>query len=244
MSESFRDIAITQRSAEMTKKFTQNPGESAREYALRFLLDQIINLEFTPGQKISDIEISKELNISRTPVREAILSLTNGHLIESYPQKGIFISLIDSNIVEQVCTMRKMIEGRLAEMSCDFITREHMDNLYDYITLQKDYASNGPRENFEKFLTLDIAFHKEFYDICGMTFIYDTMQTIMPHFDRQRKLSYQINVSDRVISDHSAICKAIMEKDKKKASEAMIRHISTALADQTILKKEFPDYFI
>lgn len=89
----------------MTKNFTQNPGESAREFALRFLLDQIINLEFAPGQKISDIEISKELNISRTPVREAILSLTNGHLIESYPQKGIFISLIDCNIVEQVCTM-------------------------------------------------------------------------------------------------------------------------------------------
>ncbi|MEY8355834.1 GntR family transcriptional regulator [Lachnospiraceae bacterium 54-53] len=226
------------------KNFIQNPGESAREFALRFLLDRIINLEFEPGQKISDIEISKELNISRTPVREAILSLTNGHLIESYPQKGIFISLIDSDIVEQVCAMRKMIEGPLAEMSCDFITREHLDNLYDYITLQKDYASNGPRENYEKFLNLDIAFHKEFYNICGMNFIYDTMQTIMPHFDRQRKLSYQINVSDRVINDHTAICRAIEERDKKKASEAMVRHISTALADQTILKREFPNYYI
>lgn len=226
------------------KNFTQNPGESAREFALRYLLNQIINLEFIPGQKISDIEISKELDISRTPVREAILSLTNGHLIESYPQKGIFISLIDCDIVEQVCTMRKMIEGPLAEMCCDLITREHLDNLYDYITLQKDYASNGPRENYEKFLTLDISFHKEFYEICGMNFIYDTMQTIMPHFDRQRKLSYQINVSDRVINDHLAICKAIENKDRKKASEAMVQHISTALADQTILKKEFPEYFI
>ena len=51
--------------------FTQRPGETAREYAQRYLLYQIINLNFEPGQKISDMEISKELNISRTPVREA-----------------------------------------------------------------------------------------------------------------------------------------------------------------------------
>ena len=71
-----------------------------------------------------------------------------------------------------------MIEGPLAEMSCGLVTQSNLDNLYDTITLQKDYASGGPRENFEKFLSLDIAFHKEFYDICRMSFIYDTMQNV------------------------------------------------------------------
>lgn len=223
--------------------FYQQEGESAREYALRYLLNQIINLKFVPGQKISDVEISKKLNISRTPVREAILSLTNGQLIESYPQRGIFVSSIDVGIVEQVCTLRKMIEGPLAEMSCDHMTPRNFDNLYDAITLQRDYASNGPRENFEKFLALDISFHKEFYDVCGMSFIYDMMKTLMPHFDRQRKLSYKINISDRVIQDHLAICRAVERKDRKAAAKAMVDHISTALADQEILRKKYPQYF-
>lgn len=226
------------------ENFIQNPGETAREYAQRYLLHEIINLNLAPGQKISDVEISKELNISRTPVREAILSLTNGQLIESYPQRGIFVSLINPEIVEQVCTMRKMIEGPLAEMSCALITQENLDNLYDTITLQRDYASNGPRENFEKFLALDIAFHKEFYDICNMSFIYDTMQTVMPHFDRQRKLSYHIAISDRVINEHISICQALEDRDPRAASKAMVDHISTALVDQGILRKKFPDYFL
>lgn len=225
-------------------KFKQNSGESAREYAFRYLLHQITNLEFLPGQKISDMEISKTLDISRTPVREAILSLANVRLVDSYPQKGIFVSLIDSKIVEQVCIMRRMIEGPLAEMSCDHISREHLDNLYDYITLQKDYASNGPRGNFEKFMALDIAFHKEFYDICGMSFIYDTIQTVMPHFDRQRKLSYQIDISGRVIQEHLSICQAVEAQDKKAAFGSMTNHISTALLDQNMLRKKFPDYFV
>lgn len=224
--------------------FKQKEGETAREFALRYLLHQIINLNFAPGQKISDVEISKELNISRTPVREAILSLTNGQLVESYPQRGIFVSLINPTIVEQVCTMRKMIEGPLAEMSCGLINQEHLDNLYDSITLQKDYASDGPRENFEKFLALDISFHREFYDVCGMDYIYTTMQTVMPHFDRQRKLSYKIAISDRVINEHLAICRALEAKDPQAAGRAMVQHISTALVDQGVLKKKFPEYFL
>lgn len=224
--------------------FNQKDGESAREFALRYLLYQIINLDFLPGQKISDMEISKELNISRTPVREAILSLVNSQMVESYPQRGIFVSLINTTIVEQVCTLRKMVEGSLAEMICDCISRESLDSLYDCVTLQKDYAAGGPRENFEKFLALDIAFHKTFYDTCGMAFIYDTMQTIMPHFDRQRKLSYRINVSDRVIQEHLDICKAVEQNDREAAKQAMLRHISTALVDQGVLKQKFPDYFI
>lgn len=223
--------------------FKQKEGETAREFAQRYLLHQIINLNFMPGQKISDVEISKELSISRTPVREAILSLTNGQLIESYPQRGIFVSQINPEIVEQVCTMRKMIEGPLAEMSCGLMNQDNLNNLYDSITLQKDYASNGPRENFEKFLALDISFHKEFYDVCGMTFIYDTMQNVMPHFDRQRKLSYHIAISDRVINEHLAICKALEAKDPEAANKAMVQHISTALMDQGVLKKKFPEYF-
>lgn len=223
--------------------FKQKEAESAREFALRYLLHQIINLKFIPGQKISDIEISKELKISRTPVREAILSLVNSQLVESYPQRGIFVTLINTDIVEQVCMLRKMVEGSLAELCCDHISQDNMDRLYDYVTLQKDYAPNGPRENFEKFLELDIAFHKEFYTICGMGFIYETMQTIMPHFDRQRKLSYRINISDRVIKDHLEICKAVENKNKKLASTATVDHISTALQDQHILKQKFPEYF-
>lgn len=223
--------------------FLQKDGESAREFALRYLLHKIINLDFLPGQKISDMEISKELNISRTPVREAILSLVNSQMVESYPQRGIFVSLINTTIVEQVCTLRKMVEGSLAEMICDCSSRESLDSLYDCVTLQKDYAAGGPRENFEKFLALDIAFHKTFYDTCGMAFIYDTMQTIMPHFDRQRKLSYRINVSDRVIQEHLDICKAVERNDRVAAKEAMIQHISTALVDQGVLKQKFPDYF-
>ncbi len=221
----------------------QANGESAREYARRYLLYQIINLNFLPGQKLSDIEISKELNISRTPVREAILSLTNNRLIESYPQRGIFVSLIDPDIVSQVCAMRTMVEGSLAEMCCDRISREHLDRLYDSITLLKDYAVGGPRENFERFLELDIAFHKEFYDMCSMTFIYDTMQSIMPHFDRQRTLSYRINIGDRVIQDHLDICRAIESGDRSAARRAMADHIATALSDQVILEQHFPEYY-
>ncbi len=225
------------------EEFKQIKSENAREYALRYLLHQIVSLNLSPGQKISDMEISKELHISRTPVREAVITLVNQKLINSYPQKGLYVSYIDPHIVEEVCIMRKAVESELAAMSCKLITQSSLDNLYDTITLQKDYISSGPRRNLEKFLALDKAFHKEFYNICDMGFTYDTMQSVMSHFDRQRNLSYRINIEHRVIKEHTDICNALEVKDEAAARKAMDKHIGAALLDQAILKEKFPDYY-
>lgn len=225
-------------------EFKQKEDESARAYALRYLLNQIINLELQPGQKISDIKIAKKLSISRTPVREAVLTLVSQRLIDSYPQKGLYVSYMNAHIIEQVCIMRKSIEAELAARSCKLITQNHLDNLYDTITLQKDYMPNAPRENAEKFLSLDNAFHKEIYNICNMEFIYNTMQSVLPHFDRQRILSYRINIEQRVLKEHAAICKALEARNEDAARKAMGDHIVTALSDQSELKEKFPEYYL
>lgn len=222
----------------------QKEDESAREYALRYLLNQIVNLELQPGQKISDIEIAKKLSISRTPVREAVLTLVNQKLIDSYPQKGLYVSYMNAHIIKQVCIMRQSVEAELAARSCKLITQSNLDNLYDTITLQKDYMPHGPRENAEKFLSLDNAFHKEIYNICNMEFIYSTMQSVLPHFDRQRILSYRINIEQRVLKEHTAICEALEAGNEDIARRAMGNHIITALSDQSELKEKFPEYYL
>ena len=57
------------------------------ENAYNYILDQILNGTIKPGDRIREDIIAEQLETSRTPVREAILSLTNGQLIESYPQR-------------------------------------------------------------------------------------------------------------------------------------------------------------
>ena len=62
------------------------PRETGREYALRVLKENIINLGLAPGSQISESELSSEMGLSRTPVREALIELSKVKIVEIYPQ--------------------------------------------------------------------------------------------------------------------------------------------------------------
>ncbi len=83
----------------MLEILPKNKRETAREYVTRVLKYNIVNLNLKPGQAISENEIAELLGVSRTPVREAFLELAKASIVEVYPQKGTYISLIDMEMV-------------------------------------------------------------------------------------------------------------------------------------------------
>ena len=76
------------------------PRESGRDYALRNIKENIVNLELAPGSQISENELADELGLSRTPVREALIELSRVGIIETHPQRKSTVSLIDCDLVE------------------------------------------------------------------------------------------------------------------------------------------------
>ena len=76
------------------------PHERGRDYAKRVIRDKIISLELEPGAVISDRELASWMNLSRTPVREALLDLAKVKIVEIYPQRGSVVAPIDYNLVE------------------------------------------------------------------------------------------------------------------------------------------------
>ena len=85
--------------------------ETGREYVLRVLKDNIVRLELEPGSRISENELAAEIGVSRTPVREALIELSKSKIVEIYPQKGSYVSLIDWDLVEEAQFMRLTLEN-------------------------------------------------------------------------------------------------------------------------------------
>ena len=86
-------------------------AENARTYALRVLQYNIINLELVPGSTVSENELSAILNLSRTPVREALIELSKVGLVEIQPQRGSYIAKIDYELIEESRFMRLVLEN-------------------------------------------------------------------------------------------------------------------------------------
>ena len=221
----------------LTERYSKETG---REYALRMLKDNIIHLDLIPGSMLSENELSAEMHLSRTPVREALIELSKVKIVEIYPQKGSAVALIDYNLVEEARFMRNVLECAVVELACKMAGKEAVMELKENVKLQEFYLeSRSP----EKLLKLDDEFHRLLFHITGKNQVYQLMDSITIHFDRIRSMSL-IAVKDlKTISDHQAIVEAIAAKDGAMAKELMEKHLSRYKIDEEALRKEYPGYF-
>ena len=74
------------------------------------LYENIINIKLEPGTLMSESEISQKFNVSRTPVREAFIRLSNIGLVDIIPQRGTFVCKIDLKRVEEERFLREALE--------------------------------------------------------------------------------------------------------------------------------------
>ena len=94
------------------------PEENARTYAVRVLMDNIIRLELAPGSAVSENELSVLMNLSRTPVREALIELSKLELVEILPKRGSYITRIDYDLIEESRFMRLTLEAAVLRQVC------------------------------------------------------------------------------------------------------------------------------
>lgn len=214
--------------------------ESAKDYVLRQLTYNIINVNLTPGEQIDIPELCTLFGVSRSPVREAELDLASRQLIDIRPKIGAFVSYIDAELVEEVRQLRSILEAELAVMACDVLTPTQIDKLWENIAMWQMYISRG---NDEKTLLLDKEFHAMIYKMCGKSFWLELIESASPHFDRTSILSVKCHKTDNIIHDHQELVTAIEQHDKEKAARIAKLHMTRYIENFNTLKENFPDYF-
>ncbi|WP_185819469.1 GntR family transcriptional regulator [Salibacterium salarium] len=104
---------------------TNKDTKSMRSEVYASLRQEIMALQLEPGRSISENEISKRLEVSRTPVREAFLRLSQDDLITVYPQKTSIVSLIDLDHLEETRFMREHLEVAVTKLACDIFQKKY-----------------------------------------------------------------------------------------------------------------------
>ena len=214
--------------------------ESNHDYALRVIKENIEKLELKPGSMISEQEIASSLSISRTPVHEALQELAKTRIVEILPQRGSLVSLIDMQLVDEACFIRANIESAVTEQVCEKATLKDIDALEENIVLQEFYFK---KQNFEKFMEYDNAFHRSMYEITDRMLCYYTVQLMNIHHNRFRTLGLQSSNASRIITEHHAILEAIKKKNAKKTREEFMHHINRVHIDASEIQKKYPAYF-
>ena len=91
---------------------------NAKETAYKVIKENILDLNLKPGVRIKESELEEKLQMSRTPIRDAISRLTSEGLIDVYPQSGTYVSKINLNRIKESVFLRSTIEKEAVKRAC------------------------------------------------------------------------------------------------------------------------------
>lgn len=216
-----------------------NQRGQTRDYIYNTLKAQILTLELKPGTKISEKEVSDLLNVSRTPVREAFLKLSEEELLEIYPQRGTVVSLINLDHVEEDRFIRENIERAVVRLACSNFTEDYA--METNLIMQELCCE---KRDYSKLFELDDEFHKILFEGTNKKRTWKMVHQQSNHFNRLRLLRLSSTLDwNIIISQHKEIYKLVKEKKPDQAEKVMFEHLGLVVIEKDILKKSYPDYF-
>ena len=214
---------------------------STRDFVYVTLKKEIIELKLKPNFKISEQEIADKLNVSRTPVREAFLKLSQENLLRILPQKGTFISEINLDLVEEGRFIRENIESAIVREACNTFGNDQLFQLETNITMQTLSLKN---DSYHRLLELDDQFHQILFEGCNKSRTWKMIREMNSHFDRLRMLRVSSNTDWKlIVSQHEEIFHCISIQDADRAEKLIIEHLNLVNFEKEKLKRNYPTYF-
>lgn len=214
---------------------------TASEEIYQTLRSEILSLRFKPGNELNLQLLSEQLQVSRSPVRDALMKLSGDNLVDIFPQKGTRVSLIDLKRVEEERFLRKSLEESAVRKFLNVYTEENLHLMEESILLQKKALED---ENFIDFLAADNAFHGVIFSAINMGRIWDLIQSQGGNHHRIRLLSFsEKNVLGNIIEQHQNMLGALRNKDIKELLTLEDKHLSKLLQETESMVLRYPNYF-
>ncbi len=205
------------------------------------LRKSIAELRLPPGSALSEKEIAAQYGVSRQPVREAFIKLSEAGLVEIRPSRGTYVMKISVRAVANARFVREAIEAETARHAASLATPGNLIALRDLIARQKSAAAMG---DFAEFNAMDETFHRTLADIVKNDFALRVVEAARFQTDRVRLLSLPdaspLNV---LIHQHEEILACLVARDGDGAARAMSRHLREILLALPSIAAAHPDFF-
>lgn len=220
----------------------KDPQDSTREYVYRMLRANIMNLNYQPGSVLLETEIADMLNISRTPIREAILRLAQEKLVDIFPQKGTYVSLIDLDHVAESRFIRETLEREVIRRACISFPDDAFFQLDTYLMLQELCIRE---KKWADFYIHDSKMHGAIFAGCDKERTWEMVQYMSTHDNRVKMLNIATGYElPELLDQHQTLVRAIREKNATLGKKTIHSHLTKVRKDIKPLLKDFPQWFV
>jgi len=223
------------------------PYRSIADQIYESLKNNIINGEVKPGERLSEADLASTFSASRTPVREAFLRLEQDHLVERVAQAGVRVPIINRESIEDLYSMRAVLETYAIELACDRITPEQIAAMKQIRAQAFELlkSSESSRDYvLKRFLELNSIFHETIYQATGSPFLIKVINNLRAIVMSMRAKSIQ---DDRAWQDvwdeHSLLIEHLEHGEKESAVELIKEHVAKAASQAVeVVRTEAGDF--
>lgn len=213
-----------------------------KEKVYKTLRYDILTGKISGGTRITESSIANRLDVSRTPVREALQRLTQEKLITSLPRAGYIIEDMSNDDIQDLFSARFDIEVLVTRKATQYITDAELKMMNENLEKAKACISAN---DLRKMTDLDIEFHSIIYRASRSKTFYRICRNLSDLTMKYRHgLNLRADIWNEAIKNHMAIYEALLAKDKDKAAKAVALHseqVKSQLLD--IMKKVRSDSF-
>ena len=184
---------------------------SLSEKVYRFLRDGIAEGRYQTGDCMVEMKIAEELGVSRTPVREALKQLELEDLVSSHPNRGVVVKGLSSEDLQDVSTIRHLLEGQAAFWAAQRVSDTQLSELREVVELMEFYTA---KSDVAHLVALDTRFHELIYEASGSRTIRHILASLHHNIRKARQSS--LTLPDRALyslAEHKRIFQAIERKD-------------------------------
>lgn len=201
-------------------------AESARsqsEAAYLRIRERIVSLDMPPGSVVNESRLRQELNIGRTPIREALQRLARENLVRSVPHRGTFVTDINITDLARITEVRVVLESHAARLAAERLSTGDRVTFAQLLELVEEGRGLDQRQ----LMRLDQQIHREIYRAARNPFLEATLER---YFNLSLRLWYL--VLDRqaglreAVREHAELLRAILAGDGPAADESMRRHVT------------------
>lgn len=179
-----------------------------------------------PGEVIDEKAIAAQLDVSRTPVREAVKRLSDERLVDVVAQSGTKASKMDRKAIEESFLIRRALEMESAAQAAAHMGQEHADRLHDILARHERAVE---RRHFAEAIARDDEFHHAITEISDLPRLWSTIEISKAQLDRCRHMMLpRTGQAEATLEQHREIIRALNSRDPAKAAAAMKAHLDAA----------------
>ena len=195
-----------------------------RDQTYDIIKNMIILREIEPGKKINEEHIAKEIQVSRTPIREALCRLQNEGIVKIIPRRGAFVCDLTETNVREILLIREVLEGLVVRLAVENMDSKTLEKLKK--ALEK--VSTIPEEDRDliKYTRSEVDFHALLLGASNNQMLKNMMEIVNAHLQIIRLRTVVIpERAQKTVREHRQILEAIEKGDADSAEELMRKHV-------------------